>query len=125
GGGKEGEPAPSCVQAPAPPGHARWGQRRRKASSSAEASAPPGRARWRRKRWRPGFLVHKPRSTGASPVGAIDAARHPLVQKPPLHRGEPGGGDRSLSSQCAPLKGSRAGGGGATTRPSSYSSTRS
>ncbi len=37
-------------------------------------------------------LVHKPRSTGASPVGTTDGASQVLVHKPPLHRGKPGGG---------------------------------
>ncbi len=35
---------------------------------------------------------HKPRSTGASPVGTTDGASQVLVHKPPLHRGKPGGG---------------------------------
>jgi len=41
-----------------------------------------------------------PRSTGGSPVGATDGASDPLVQKPMLHRDEPGGG-RALSGSAS------------------------
>ena len=45
-GAGEGRARPSCAEAVAPPGRARWGRRRRECPACAETSVPPGRARW-------------------------------------------------------------------------------
>src|SRR5205807_463230 len=105
------------AEAPAPPGQARWGRRR---VGAAIVQKPPlhrgkpgggGEGLARRE-------CRSARSTGASPVGAEkgwrgDRAEAPappgqarwgrrrvgaaIVQKPPLHRGKPGGGGEGLA----------------------------
>src|SRR5262249_34674953 len=60
--------------------------------ADAQAPAPPGRARWGAgKGGVLPFLCRNPRSTGASPAGTTDGAKHFLVRKPSLHCGKPGG----------------------------------
>src|SRR6266542_4258343 len=89
---------PNCV--PPPPSLSRWsgglGTRKGRAGNrpaGAEACAPPGRARWGRDAETSLCLCRSLCSTGASPVGAERGDYCLLVQKPALHRGEPGGGE--------------------------------
>src|SRR6266508_3589617 len=82
-----------------PPGWPRWsgGLRLRVGGAphrpaGAQASAPPGPARWGRRR-------------GGLPGGGKEGEAALLVQKPPLHRGKPGGGGSACPIRARPADG--------------------
>ncbi len=105
---KDGRGTAPLVQKPAPHrGEPGGGETLKPAFACAEACAPPGRARWGRNAETIACWCRSLRSTGASPVGARCWEQPLLVQKPLLHRGEPGGGGtrRPLlagAEACAP-----------------------